>query len=48
MPNFVLIKAKVSEAYLQYVSLLSTQSRAKFGGSGQIRTADLTLIRGAL
>lgn len=46
-----LLRAKQALSQLSYSpflpSLLSNQT-VRFGGSGQIRTADLTLIRGAL
>ena len=38
----------ICEICLKQMSNRLTLDNGKFGGSGQIRTADLTLIRGAL
>ena len=43
-----LLRAKQALSQLSYSPLSPLNQTARFGGSGQIRTADLTLIRGAL
>lgn len=43
-----LLRAKQALSQLSYGPLSDQQHTTTIGGSGQIRTADLTLIRGAL
>ena len=43
-----LLRAKQALSQLSYSPLSPSNQTGRFGGSGQIRTADLTLIRGAL
>ena len=43
-----LLRARQALSQLSYGPVFLQVSHTKIGGSGQIRTADLTLIRGAL
>ena len=43
-----LLRAKQALSQLSYGPRIGSRSTPTIGGSGQIRTADLTLIRGAL